>query len=501
MSERVGEQFGDYRLARRLGGGTFGDVYLGQHTGKNTPAAVKVLQARLTNSEDLKDYINEIRSLFRLQHPNIVPLLDFGIERDTPFLIMAYAPNGTLRQPKGTRLSLDTIVAYMRQIAEALQHAHDLKLIHRDVKPDNILSGPNGQVWLSDFGIVSIAHSSRSLNTQDGAGTIPYMAPEQILGKPRLASDQYALGIIAYEWICGSRPFNGTAIEIAMQHAQAQPPSLREQVPALTPAVEQVVLRALAKDPKDRFASVREFAEALIGAVEQPQPRPTPKKTKEQWFNEGYDHHNAGRYKEAIEAYSRAIELNPRYADAYHNRGCAYGNLKDSAKAIEDLNRAIELAPRDADAYYNRGVAYQNLKDSAKAIADYNRAIEFAPRLAVAYSGRGTAYYDLKEYTKAIADCNRAIELNPGYPDAYYNRGAAYRNLKEYTKAIADYNRAIELNPKYALAYGGRGLAYYYRNDYQRAIQDFDYALQLDPTITWFESEREDAYRKLGKKP
>jgi eukaryotic-like serine/threonine-protein kinase len=100
MSDRVGEQFGDYRLTRKLGGGTFGDVYLGEHTGNNTPAAVKILQARLTNSEDLKDYINEIRSLFRLQHPNIVPLLDFGIERDTPFSIMAYAPNGTLRQPR-----------------------------------------------------------------------------------------------------------------------------------------------------------------------------------------------------------------------------------------------------------------------------------------------------------------------------------------------------------------------------------------------------------------
>lgn len=82
MSDRVGEQFGDYRLARKLGGGTFGDVYLGGHTSNNTLATVKILQARLTNSEDLKDYINEIRSLFRLQHPNIVPLLDFGIERD-----------------------------------------------------------------------------------------------------------------------------------------------------------------------------------------------------------------------------------------------------------------------------------------------------------------------------------------------------------------------------------------------------------------------------------
>src|SRR5436305_10015369 len=195
MVDHLGEQFGDYRLTRKLGGGNFGDVYLGEHIGSKTPAAVKVLQARLTNSEDLKEFINEVRILFRLQHPNIVPLLDFGIERDTPFLIMAHA-KGTLRQPKGTRLPLDTVADYIRQIAGALQCAHDLKLIHRDVKPDNILLGPYYQVWLSDFGIVSIAHSTRSLNIQGGAGTIAYMAPEQIQGKARPASDQYSLGII-----------------------------------------------------------------------------------------------------------------------------------------------------------------------------------------------------------------------------------------------------------------------------------------------------------------
>jgi tetratricopeptide (TPR) repeat protein len=314
-----------------------------------------------------------------------------------------------------------------------LQHAHDLKLIHRDVKPDNILSGPNGQVWLSDFGIVSIAHSSRSLNMQDGGGTIHYMAPEQILGKPRLASDQYALGIIAYEWICGSRPFNGTAIEIAMQHSQAQPPLLGEQVPSLAPAIEHVVLRALAKDPKDRFASVREFAEALAAAVEHSKPRAVSQKTKEQWFDEGFAFRNAGRYKEAIGAYNRAIKLDPGYATAYYNRGNTYFELKEYARAIEDYNRAIELNPTDADAYNNRGNAYKALKEYARAVEDYNCTIE-------------------------------------------------------------------ELDPKYVNAYAGRGLTYYYLNDYYRAIQDFDYALQLDPSLTWFQSTREDAYRKLGKK-
>jgi len=247
MVDRVGQQFGQYRLTRFLGRGSFGEVYLGEHIHKNTLAAIKVLQARLTN-EDLKEFINEASTTFRLQHPNIVRLLDFGIgPDDTPFLTMAYAPNGTLRKrhPRGTRLPPDTVAGYVKQIAAALQHAHDERLIHRDVKPENILLGPNDAVWLSDFGIAAIAHSTRSLNTERSGGTVPYMAPEQIQGKPRPASDQYALGIMTYEWLCGERPFNGTAIEIAMQHALTPPPSLREKVPTISPEVEQVVMTAL----------------------------------------------------------------------------------------------------------------------------------------------------------------------------------------------------------------------------------------------------------------
>jgi len=279
MADRVGRRFGEYRLTRFLGRGSFGDVYLGEHLRGNNLAAVKVLQARLTN-EDLKEFINEASTTFRLKHPHIVQLLDFGIGADDAlFLVMAYAPNGTLRQryPKGSRLPLDTVVSYVNQVAEALQYAHDRKLIHRDIKPENILLGQNDELLLSDFGIAIVTHSSRSLGTQNNAGTIVYMAPEQSKGKPCPASDQYALGIIAYEWLCGARPFNGTATEIAMQHLLEPPPSLCEKVPTIPSDVEQVVMTALAKNPQQRFASVQTFAHALAVAA-QPlnQQEPSP---------------------------------------------------------------------------------------------------------------------------------------------------------------------------------------------------------------------------------
>ena len=281
MSTYIGQRFGDYRLTRFLGKGSFGEVYLAEHVHEHTPAAVKLIQARLRD-DSLKEFISEANTLFQLQHPNVVRLLGFGIGKDdTPFLAMAYAPNGTLRQryPKGARLSLEAVVNYVKPISLALQYAHDKRLIHRDVKPENILLGPTNEVWLSDFGITAIAHSTRSYDTEKPGGTIPYMAPEQLRGKPRPASDQYALGIMAYEWLCGERPFGGTATEIAMQHLIEPPSSLREKVPGISPEVEQVVLTALAKKPEERFGSVQAFATALEQAcrIIPPQNAPPPK--------------------------------------------------------------------------------------------------------------------------------------------------------------------------------------------------------------------------------
>ena len=269
-TDQVGQRFGDYWLRRRLGGGGFGDVYLGEHVQTKSLAAVKVLHIRLTRSEDLRAFINEVRT-FRLQHPHIVRVLDVGIASDeTPFLVMAYAPNGTLRDqhPKGTRLLLSTVLAYVVPLASALQYAHDLHVVHRDVKPENMLLGVGEVLWLSDFGIATVAHSTGSLTTEGMGGTLPYMAPEQIQGRPRPQSDQYALAIVVYEWLTGTWPFRGTPIEIAMQHQMTPPPALRIQVPELAPEVEHVVLTALAKEPKQRFASVLDFARAFEQAYQ-----------------------------------------------------------------------------------------------------------------------------------------------------------------------------------------------------------------------------------------
>ena len=267
--EHTGQQLGSYRLNRLLGQGGFADVYLGEHVYLGTFAAIKVLQVHLGN-EERQNFLDEARIVARLMHPHIVRVFDFGVEGDTPFLVMEYAPNGTMRQryPRGLRLPLDAIVSYVNQVASALQYAHDRKLIHRDVKPENMLLGPNNEILLSDFGLVLAAQSARLENTQDAIGTLAYMAPEQLQGKPRPATDQYALGVIVYEWLSGERPFQGYFSEVASQHIIATPPPLREKVPAISPEIEQVIQTALAKDPAQRFPSVQTFASAFELAIQ-----------------------------------------------------------------------------------------------------------------------------------------------------------------------------------------------------------------------------------------
>ena len=261
---REGQHLGNYRLTRLLDAGGFAEVYLGEHVYLNTQAAIKVLHARLT-SEASESFMEEARHLSHLVHPHVIRVLDFGIQDDTPFLVMDYAPHGSLRQrhPKGTSVALSSVVLYARQIAAALQYAHNQKLIHRDVKPENMLLGPNGEVLLSDFGIALLAPDSASLHVPEMVGTMAYMAPEQVRGKPVPASDQYALGVVVYEWLCGERPFSGSVSELFSQHLFAQPPPLHDKLPEIPLAVEVVVLRALAKDAQLRFEDVQAFATAL----------------------------------------------------------------------------------------------------------------------------------------------------------------------------------------------------------------------------------------------
>lgn len=271
MTDRVGQQIGQYRLVQLLGRGGFAEVYLGKHVLLDTFAAVKILLTQLSGN-DVQQFLKEARNLAQLNHPNIIRVLDFNVYGDTPILIMSYAPNGTLRQryKAGVPVPMASMMPHIQQIASALDYAHSQNIIHRDVKPENMLLGSQNEVLLSDFGIAKNLQSSQSVPSQGVVGTASYMAPEQIHGTPCPASDQYALGIIVYEWLCGHRPFQGTFTEIIAKqiHAVAQP--LGQILPGFPPSIERVVARALDKNPQSRFPTTKDFANTLEQAWRNP---------------------------------------------------------------------------------------------------------------------------------------------------------------------------------------------------------------------------------------
>jgi len=191
------------------------------------------------------------------------------VDNGTPFLAMGYAPYGTVRQYHTLQepLRMPTILCYLKQAANALESLHNDGFIHQDIKSENLLLVQPGHIWLCDFSIAVSAGTLRNGTPGMSAGTIPYMAPEQLRGAPCKASDQYSLAIVVYEWLCGETPFQGSPWSIMQQHMSATPPLLSESLPALSPQVDIVIQKALAKDPHQRFSTVSAFANALEAAL------------------------------------------------------------------------------------------------------------------------------------------------------------------------------------------------------------------------------------------
>jgi len=217
-----------------------------------------------------------------------------------------------------------------------------------------------------------------------------------------------------------------------------------------------------------------------------------------EWFDKGYVEIMAGRWKEALDFFTKSIELDPQYAEAYGKRGVAYVILGNSKQAIKDYDKAIELNPQDAPTYYNRGNAHGALGNTNQAIKDYDKAIELNPQWAMAHKNRGNTYDKLGNHKQAIKDYDKAIELNPQDAKVYFDRGLAYAQLGNNNQALMDYNKAIELDPEYALPYIIRGNAYNALGNIQQAIMDYNKAIELTPQFAVTYIYRGDAYGELG---
>lgn len=266
MVNLSGQILRHYKLIRLIGRGGSADVYLARNLHLRSLCAIKILRTPLMHKGRRK-FLEEARLAATLEHDHIVRVLDFDVQNGIPFIVMSYAPHGSLRNyhPRGTKLSFSTILTYLEQIADALDYLHAQNLIHLDIKSENLLVGRNNEVLLGDFGITEATRKPSGPASRPG--TLYYMSPEHWRGAPCTASDQYALAVCVYEWLTGQFPFEGTRAEIRWQHLHDRPVSLRALASDIPLTMERVVLRALAKNPQQRYPSVGAFVAAFKEAM------------------------------------------------------------------------------------------------------------------------------------------------------------------------------------------------------------------------------------------
>ncbi|GCE48682.1 serine/threonine protein kinase [Thermosporothrix hazakensis] len=278
----IGKVLGTCTLQQLIGRGGLGAVFLAQQSRPRRRVAVKVLfpNAPLTANQQVaffERFLRETDAAASLIHPNIIPVHEYGEQDGLAYLVMSYLSGGSLREvlEREGRLPLAQIMLYLDQMAAALDVAHARGIIHRDMKPSNILLTPEGRLVLSDFGLVKVIsegqpEQARITAIGAPADTADYMAPEQVVGGREIdaRADIYSLGCILYHMVTGTAPFSGdTPMQVGMQHMNAQPPSPRALRPDLPEGAEQVIVRALAKQPDERYASVHDLALAFREAL------------------------------------------------------------------------------------------------------------------------------------------------------------------------------------------------------------------------------------------
>jgi len=280
MSRKPPERVGKFRIICSIGKGGMGDVYKAVQEPLNREVAVKILpEEYCRNDEFLKRFMTEAKAISRLEHQNIVGIYDYGVEGDLQYIAMRYIEGISLYDKinKDKRLDIGTALDYTKQICRALRYAHERDILHRDIKPQNILLDKKGQIFVTDFGIAKLYEQTSVTRTGVVVGTPEYMSPEQAEGldlNPQ--TDIYSLGIVLYEMLTGEPPFTGdNPLSIAYKHVNVQPAPVSEKRQEVSKRLELIVLKSLKKDRTSRYKTATEFLEDLDRALDFPQDAET----------------------------------------------------------------------------------------------------------------------------------------------------------------------------------------------------------------------------------
>ena len=262
-----------YQIIKTLGEGGMANVYLAHDNILDRNVAVKVLRGDLATDEKfVRRFQREALSAASLSHPNIVEMYDVGDDDGQYYIVMEYVDGKTLKQVLKQRgkLSITEVVDIMLQLTDGMAHAHDSYIIHRDIKPQNIMILPNGMIKITDFGVATALNSTQLTQTNSVMGTVHYLPPEQAQGKgSTIRSDIYSMGIMMYELLTGLVPYKGdNAVEIALKHLKEPLPSIRKINPEIPQSIENVIIKATAKNPKNRYLDARQMHEVLKSALD-----------------------------------------------------------------------------------------------------------------------------------------------------------------------------------------------------------------------------------------
>ncbi len=513
-------KIGAFEVLGELGRGGMGVVYR-VRLPEGREAALKVLKK--ADPGALARFERERRLLASLgEKDGFVGLLDAGVSAEGAWLLMPFVPGGTLRERLAAGpLGVEETVALGVRLAEALGAAHERGVVHRDVKPENVLFTAEGRPLLADLGLAKhfdrlAQGASQSVAlSRSGAfkGTAGYVAPEQLVDAagagPRC--DVFSLGAVLYECLAGRPAFQGeTVVDVLTRVSSGSAePIGRPGVPA---RLEEAVMRALAREPGARFADGGALARAIDPERSKGAAGRTPRRGIATPLalgaalggvvlaalalggtRRGRAAHElvvragvklgAGDRDGAIEDARHALELDPTLAAAWRVRGAARLEKGDQGGAIADATKAIELDPGLALAWSDRGAARSTEGDWDGEIADCTRAVELDPGLALAWSNRGAARGNKGDWDGEIADCTRAIETDPRLALAWSNRGAARSKKGDWDGLLDDSTRAIELDPRFAIAWANRGHARGEKGDWDGDIDDSTRALELDPKV------------------
>jgi len=501
-----------YCIERELGRGGMATVWLARDLHDDRRVAIKVIHPDLAGAIGVERFVREIGLTSRLQHPNIVPILDTGVLRSVdevplPWYAMPYLVGESLRTrlARERQLPIDEALRIAEAVADALQAAHREGIVHRDIKPENVIL-VDGGVYVVDFGIAKAlleTGGERLTSTGIAIGTPAYMSPEQSSADQVDArSDQYSLATILYEMLAGEPPFSGPTVQAIMARRFAEPARPLQTVRSTVPeTLEWAVLKALERVPADRFPDMAAFVAALHGgissgmrrSVKRPGSRRSPVAiglllvaALAVWFvlARGGGAGARARDREVIALYQRGLRAYDRrtpggIVEAISALNTAIGRDSGYAPAWTALAKAYIRA--DEREFTVPGVAQENLVERAVVAVDQALAIDGGSADAWLTQGIVSLRVDPTDHGPSLRSIRRAITLDSTQAPAWHFLARILAETGDMPGALEAWRRAVRINPKYTQGIAFLGLAHFWRRNYDSAEAWADSAIALDP--------------------